>query len=80
MRLVKLDDLTFKDFKQWCIDKKLFGYWTYEVQAICDKLFIEMLNVPFWKRKKVWNEVKYKIFSKDIILDILDKEDYKDVI
>lgn len=77
MRWVKLKDLTYKDFKEWCLDKKLYGYWTYEVMFVCDDIQKSMKKIPPWSKKKVWNEVKYILFAEDTVLDIMESEDIK---
>lgn len=80
MRFVNLEDFTLKDFKQWCWDKYEFGGWTRDVELICATLLAEMLKVPFFRRKRVWEDIKYKIFAKDTIFDILEAEEINDLL
>ncbi|MBR5460661.1 MAG: hypothetical protein IKV53_07295 [Clostridia bacterium] len=54
----KQTEMKFKEFKAWCNERACDGCWGMVSATICLNIVTEISRLPFWKRKKRWNEVK----------------------
>lgn len=51
--------MKYKEFINWCNKRACDGYWGFKEATTCIKIIDEIQKLPFWKRKKEWNN-KYK--------------------
>ena len=55
--------MTYKEFKSWCNDRTCDGCWGMKEAIICIEIIKEIENMPFWKRKKRWEELEQDIVT-----------------
>ena len=55
--------MKFKQFMNWCNDRACDGCWGMGEALYCLGVIDEVMEQPFWKREKKWNEmnVEYSI-------------------
>ena len=49
--------MTFKEFERWCNERTCDGCWGYREAILCIDALDTVRGYPFWKRKKVWNNL-----------------------
>ena len=64
--------MTFKEFNDWCNHRACDGYWNINTAIYCIELVRKINTLPFWKRKKAWNEVKD--FVENEIVQIIEEK------
>lgn len=50
--------MTYKEFRAWCNERACDGCWGIREAMICCGILAKINRLPFWKRKKAWNECK----------------------
>ena len=50
--------MTFKEFNEWCNRRACDGCWDMYTALYCSVIYSKINKLPFWKRKKAWDEVK----------------------
>ena len=58
--------MKYKDFVRWCNQRACDGCWDYATYLVCIAIMNEMNSVPFWKRGKVWREVRADVEEKTV--------------
>lgn len=58
--------MTFKEFDDWCNERACDGYWSMGTALTCVRIIREVYKIPFWKRKRVWNE-EYREIAEEIV-------------
>lgn len=58
--------MTYKEFVSWCSDRACDGCWSLRTATYCVKVINNINDLPFWKRKKEWLEVKDEI-ERDVV-------------
>ena len=48
--------MKYKEFKQWCYQRIIDGYWCREDAIHCLNLITEFEKMSFFKRRKAWKE------------------------
>lgn len=64
--------MTFKEFNDWCNHRACDGYWSSNTAIYCVELVRKINTLPFWKRRKAWNEVR-DFVEKEIVQIIEEK-------
>lgn len=56
MELVSRGDreMTYKNFYKWCLERTQDGRWGFVESALCMSIISEVNQVPFGKRKRIW--------------------------
>ena len=58
--------MTLKEFDDWCNERACDGHWGMNTAIICVGIIRAVYKIPFWKRKKVWNE-EYREIAEEIV-------------
>ena len=58
--------MTFKEFNSWCNERACDGHWGMNTVLTCAAIIREVNKIPFWKRKKVWDE-EYREVAEEIV-------------
>ena len=53
--------MTLRKFRQWCNDRACDGYWNLDEATFCGDLLSNMSKLPFWKKRRAWNRLKYGV-------------------
>ena len=64
--------MTFKEFNEWCNCRARDGCWSANTSIYCMAICRKISALPFWKRKKAWDEVKD--FIEKEIVQVIDKK------
>ena len=72
--------MTWKQFQKWCNERACDGYWGYQEAMLCIDVMKMIRQLPFWKRARVWNQIKHRMMAEVItptnkkIEELLNKE------
>ena len=55
--------MTYKEFVAWCNDRTCDGCWGMLTAMVCIDIIKQMQSVPFWKRKKKWQEFEHRVVT-----------------
>lgn len=64
--------MTFKEFEAWCNARACDGCWSMDTAIYCIEVGRHIKSLPFWKRKKAWQEVSDFIYKE--IVCVIDKK------
>ena len=64
--------MTYKEFQAWCNERACDGCWGMQEAMLCIEVMKVINKLPFWKRKKVWNEIKDDM-EQNVIVPINEK-------
>ena len=64
--------MTFKEFNEWCNCRACDGSWSANTSIYCMAVCRRINALPFWKRKKAWDEVKD--FIEKEVVQVIDKK------
>ena len=64
--------MTFKEFNEWCNCRACDGCWSANTATYCTAICRKINALPFWKRKKAWDEAKD--FIEKEIVQVIDKK------
>lgn len=64
--------MTFKEFNEWCNRRACDGCWGLYTAIYCIEICGKINALPFWKRKKAWNEVKD--FIEKEVVQVIDEK------
>ena len=64
--------MTFKEFNEWCNRRACDGCWSANTAIYCIAICRKINALPFWKRKKAWDEVKD--FIEKEVVQVIDKK------
>lgn len=64
--------MSFKEFLDWCNQRACDGCWGLGTATLCIDIVRTVKNQPFWKRKKVWEEL-YKECGVGELVDAINK-------
>ena len=64
--------MTFKEFNEWCNRRACDGCWSANTAIYCITIGRKIKALPFWKRKKAWDEVKD--FIEKEVVQVIDKK------
>lgn len=55
--------MTYKEFYRWCQDRAHDGCWSLMTALVCMEIIEQMKAIPFWRRKKKWNEIEHRVVT-----------------
>lgn len=55
--------MTLRQFEVWCCDRAIDGMWSMEDAIFCTNLLGMLQELPFWERRKVWNQVSLRVMT-----------------
>lgn len=64
--------MTFKEFNKWCNCRACDGCWDMNTAMYCVEICRKINKLPFWKKKKAWNEVKD--FIEKEVIQVIDEK------
>lgn len=56
--------MKYKEFLDWCNQRASDGCWGLIEAIICANACKDLYSIPFWKRKKKWNEIGPELIDK----------------
>ena len=59
--------MTWKEFQKWCNERACDGLWGNKECRICLLMLRNIRSLPFWKRKKAWEEIRQTMLVKVIL-------------
>ena len=68
-----MDNITFKQFKEWCNDRTCDGCWGMLEALACIDLIDRVSLISFWKREKLWRKEYEEKILKEIVNPINNK-------
>lgn len=64
--------MKYKEFVAWCNQRACDGFWGPEAAMYCIAVMDAVNSVPFWKRKKVWNDFRDLVTNE--IVNVINKK------
>lgn len=58
--------MTWKEFRKWCNERACDGCWGYREALTCIQVMKYIKKLPFWRRKKTWEQVEQLMLEKII--------------
>lgn len=73
--------MKYKDFVRWCNRRACDGCWGYATCIVCIAIMNEMKSVPFYKRNKLWRELRADVEEKVVkpINELIEKSRSEDI-
>ena len=50
--------MTYREFVSWCNERACDGCWDFDTATLCCRVIDIISQMPFWRRKKAWREIK----------------------
>ena len=64
--------MTFKEFNEWCNRRACDGCWSANTVIYCMAICRRINALPFWERKRAWDEVKD--FIEKEVVQVIDEK------
>ena len=60
--------MTYKGFLKWANDRACDGRWGLDVAMACTQMATLLYSVPWFRRKKLWQEMQGDEFVEQIVV------------
>lgn len=64
--------MTYKEFNEWCNRRACDGCWSANTAIYCMAICRRINALPFWERKRAWDEVKD--FIEKEVVQVIDEK------
>ena len=62
--------MTYKGFLKWANDRATDGRWGFDTAIVCSQMASLLYSVPWYKRKKLWQEIQGDEFVRQIVVPV----------